>query len=59
MREAYVQLLCPECNKAWETNPRELPESSQNFSCPDCHATRRVSEFMRTDRDLATLKRVG
>jgi ssDNA-binding Zn-finger/Zn-ribbon topoisomerase 1 len=54
--EAYVQLLCPECNKDWESTPSELPEPAENFSCPDCHATRRLSEFMRTDRDLETLK---
>lgn len=54
--EAFVQLLCPECNKNWESTPSELPRSDRNFSCPGCHATRRTAEFMRTDRDLATLK---
>jgi len=54
--EAFVQLVCPECNKDWEHTPSELPEHTANFSCPDCHATRRLSEFMRTDRDLETIK---
>lgn len=56
--EAYVQLFCPECGKAWQNNPSELPASDVNFSCPTCHATRRTSEFMRTERDLETLKRL-
>lgn len=56
--EAYVQLLCPECSKNWEENPPDLPEHDRNFSCPNCHATRRLSEFMRTERDLETLKRL-
>jgi ssDNA-binding Zn-finger/Zn-ribbon topoisomerase 1 len=54
--EAYVQLACPECQKSWEKSPSDLPVHDQNFSCPSCHATRRVAEFMRTDRDLETLK---
>jgi len=56
--EAYVQLVCPECRKSWEENPSGLPAPESNFHCPGCHATRRMSEFMRTDRDLATLKRL-
>ncbi|MFB6137636.1 MAG: hypothetical protein ABEJ42_04765 [Halobacteriaceae archaeon] len=58
MNEAYVQLLCPECQKHWEETPGDLPNHTQNFSCPGCHATRRLAEFMRTDRDLETLKRL-
>lgn len=56
MEEAFVQLLCPECNKAWEASPSELPEPQETFRCPDCRESRRTSEFMRTDRDLETLK---
>lgn len=56
MEEAFVQLLCPECNKAWESTPRDLPEPSATFHCPNCHASRRMAEFMRTDRDLDILK---
>ncbi|MFB6105719.1 MAG: hypothetical protein ABEJ70_01970 [Halobacteriaceae archaeon] len=56
--EAYVQLLCPECTKHWEATPGELPRPQENFSCPNCHATRRLAEFMRTDRDLETLKQL-
>ena len=56
MEEAFVQLLCPECNKAWESTPSDLPKPSETFHCPNCHAGRRLAEFMRTDRDLETLK---
>lgn len=57
-REAFVQLLCPECNKSWERTPSDLPDHDEQFSCPDCDATRRTAEFARTDRDLETLKRL-
>ncbi len=58
MVEAFVRLLCPECRKDWETAPGDLPSPRQNFSCPACHATRRLSEFVRTKRDLETLKQL-
>lgn len=54
--EAFVQLLCPECQKKWESTPSELPAHDEHFNCPNCHATRRTAEFMRTDRDLENLK---
>ncbi|MFB6303099.1 MAG: hypothetical protein ABEH78_09605 [Haloferacaceae archaeon] len=56
MVEAFVQLLCPECGKDWEENPADLPGHRKNFSCPDCHTTRRLAEFMRTERDLEAVK---
>jgi predicted RNA-binding Zn-ribbon protein involved in translation (DUF1610 family) len=56
MVETFVRLLCPECGKDWEATPSKLPESRNNFSCPSCHATRRLAEFMRTERDLETLR---
>jgi predicted RNA-binding Zn-ribbon protein involved in translation (DUF1610 family) len=56
MVEAFVRLLCPECKKDWEKTPADLPGLRSNFSCPNCHATRRLAEFMRTDRDLETVK---
>lgn len=56
MVEAFVRLLCPECGKDWETNPTALPAHRDNFSCQSCGATRRTAEFMRTERDLQTLK---
>ncbi|APW98573.1 hypothetical protein CHINAEXTREME_12655 [Halobiforma lacisalsi AJ5] len=59
MDETTVQLLCPECAKDWQTAPGELPESTAMFHCPNCHASRRMAEFMRTDRDLQTLKQLG
>jgi predicted RNA-binding Zn-ribbon protein involved in translation (DUF1610 family) len=59
MVETYVRLLCPECGKDWETAPTELPEPGETFHCPNCHATRRTAEYMRTDHDLSTLKRLG
>jgi tRNA(Ile2) C34 agmatinyltransferase TiaS len=57
--EAYVQVLCPTCEKHWEESPDELPAPREDFSCPDCSERRRAAEFMRTDRDLETLKRLG
>ncbi|MCL9816930.1 hypothetical protein [Natronocalculus amylovorans] len=56
MVEAFVRLVCPECGKEWQETPTDLPEVRKNFSCPACHATRRLSEFMRTDRDLRAVK---
>ena len=56
MVEAFVRLLCPECTKEWESSPSDLPDSDQNLSCPDCHATRRLAQFMRTDRDLEVVQ---
>ncbi|WP_408957870.1 hypothetical protein [Natrinema sp. 74] len=59
MDKTTVQLLCPECTKDWQTAPDELPTPSEMFHCPNCHASRRTAEFMRTDRDLQTLKQLG
>lgn len=56
MVEAFVRLVCPECAKDWQEAPMDLPNLRTNFSCPSCHATRRLSEFMRTERDLETVK---
>jgi predicted RNA-binding Zn-ribbon protein involved in translation (DUF1610 family) len=59
MEEAYVRLLCPACAKDWESNPSDLPHHDATFECPSCGETRRLAEFMRTDRDLQTLKELG
>lgn len=56
MVEAFVRLLCPECGKEWESSPTDLPSPRTNQSCTNCHATRRLSEFMRTERDLKIVK---
>jgi hypothetical protein len=56
MVEAFVRLLCPECGKEWESTPTDLPEPRKNFSCPNCHETRRLTEFMRTERDLEIVR---
>jgi len=56
MEETYVRLLCPDCRKGWESTPAELPAPDAGFSCPDCGADRRLSEFARTEHDLQTLK---
>jgi ssDNA-binding Zn-finger/Zn-ribbon topoisomerase 1 len=58
MEEAHVRLVCPECSKNWQAQPDELPEITANFHCPNCRATRRTSEFMRTEHDLRTLKQL-
>lgn len=59
MEETYVRLLCPECNKRWESSPGDLPGSNGTFHCPGCHASRRLAEFMRTEHDLRTLKQLS
>ncbi len=56
MVEAFVRLICPECRKEWQDNPASLQGLRTNFSCPSCHATRRLTEFMRTERDLEAVK---
>ena len=59
MEQTSVQLLCPECAKNWQQPPADLPSPADVFHCPNCHASRRMSEFTRTDRDLRTLKTLG
>jgi ssDNA-binding Zn-finger/Zn-ribbon topoisomerase 1 len=59
MDETRVRLLCPECGKNWQSQPEELPESSGMYHCPNCHASRGMSEFMRTEHDLRTLQQLG
>ena len=59
MDRTTVNLLCPECTKDWQVSPDELPMAAEMFHCPGCHASRRTAEFMRTDRDLQTLKQLG
>lgn len=54
--ETYVRLLCPECGKNWQESPKNLPEPSRTFRCPNCHADRPLSEFARTEHDLQNLK---
>lgn len=56
--EAFVQLVCPECKKSWEETPSDLPTPEANYECPSCHASRRTAEFLRTNRDLETLKQL-
>lgn len=56
MDEASARLLCPECGKNWQSTVSSLPNSRNMFHCPNCHATRLLAEFMRTDRDLKTLQ---
>lgn len=57
--ETYVRLRCPECGKQWEASPNDLPPHNMAFHCPGCHASRRMAEFTRTERDLETLKTLG
>ncbi|ATW87638.1 hypothetical protein halTADL_0842 [Halohasta litchfieldiae] len=56
MTEAFVRLRCSECGKDWQKTPTGLPDVRSNFSCPNCHGTRRFAEFLRTERDLETVK---
>lgn len=57
--EVEVRLLCPECEKTWQERPGSLPAHDDTFHCPNCHASRMMAEFMRTDHDLQTLKQLG
>jgi len=59
MNEAYVRLVCPECHKEWESTPMELPEVDAVYHCPNCHNSRRLAEFARTDHDLQTMQALG
>ncbi len=59
MEETEVRVLCPECGKNWRSSPTDLPATDANFHCPNCHASRRLSEFMRTEHDLRTVKQLG
>ena len=59
MEEAHVRLVCPECTKEWQSKPQELPERDRTFHCPNCHASRRLSVYLATERDLKTLKQLG
>ncbi|MDY6819764.1 MAG: hypothetical protein SVG88_13980 [Halobacteriales archaeon] len=59
MKEAFVQLHCSDCEKAWESTPSELPAHSEDFTCPGCQVTRRMAEFARTERDLEVLKQLA
>lgn len=54
--EAFVELVCPACEKNWEKSPTELPEPKESFACPDCGERRPLSEFTRSDRDLEILR---
>lgn len=58
MVPAYVQLVCPVCGEHWEENPSDLPTPSTEFRCGHCEATRRLSEFARTKRDLEIMDRL-
>ncbi|RRJ33614.1 DUF7836 family putative zinc-binding protein [Halocatena pleomorpha] len=57
--ETYVRLLCPECGKQWTASPGDLPTPGTTYHCPGCHASRRLSEFARTEHELETLKTFG
>jgi len=59
MEETYVRLLCPSCNKDWESAPDGLPAADAAHECPDCETTRPTAEFTRTEHDLRTLKQFG
>jgi hypothetical protein len=54
--ELWLAKIPSDSMKSWEETPTELPAPDVTFSCPDCSESRRLAEFMRTDRDLETLK---
>ena len=53
---AFVELVCPACEKYWEKAPSEMPEPNESFDCPDCGERRPLSEFTRSERDLEVLR---
>ena len=55
MPEAFVQILCPKCEKDWQVTLDEVPEPGAEMTCDNCNTTRSVSEFTRTSRDFAIL----
>ena len=54
--EAFVELVCPACEKYWEESPSELPAPNESFDCPDCGERRPLSEFARSDRDVELIR---
>lgn len=56
MRNAWVQLECPNCEETWEANPSDLPAPRERSTCNHCDATFRTAEFMKTGRDLEILE---
>lgn len=56
MVDAFVRLVCPECGKEWQENPAALRDLRSEFTCSACDETRRLAEFMRTERDLETVE---
>jgi tRNA(Ile2) C34 agmatinyltransferase TiaS len=53
--ERFLEPLCPECSKHWESTPSALPDPDESFDCPDCGERRRPSEFTPTAWDLEVL----
>ena len=58
MAQAYVQLVCPNCDKDWEKAPTDLPKPDATFSCPDCAESYTLVEFARTKRDVETMRQL-
>jgi predicted RNA-binding Zn-ribbon protein involved in translation (DUF1610 family) len=56
MQEAFAELSCPDCGKAWEVDANDAPDPETAFDCPDCGTQRPLSEFARTGRDLEVLR---
>lgn len=54
--EAFVELVCPECEKHWEESPSNLPDPDASFDCPDCEGRHPLSEYARTNTDLEVLR---
>ena len=52
MREAWITLLCPDCETEWDGDPAELPAPGNEYRCEHCGATRPVVEFVKTQEGL-------
>ena len=55
MQEAWIPLTCPDCGDQWEAEPSSLPRPGTDFACPYCGASRKISEFVKTERGLDIL----
>lgn len=55
MREAWIRLECPSCQRRWEVNPSGLPSPRDRYACAHCGARRTLSEFTVTRRELEIL----
>ncbi|WP_435358903.1 hypothetical protein [Haloarchaeobius sp. DFWS5] len=54
--EAFVALVCPDCDHGWEAKPHKLPDPKSEYECTACSNRRRLSEYLKTQRDLEVVE---